>query len=96
MQLTARPRRGPGVVNRQRAQTTEPGFRNPNAQVVVASTGAPSAVRDAQVIYKLRCERCRHEYGCNGMDIKARLCPKCQGGVPGEPLRESPQTTLFG
>jgi hypothetical protein len=96
MKLTAKARRGPGVVNRQRAQTTEPGFENPNGQVVVSSTGAPSSVRDSQVIYKLRCNRCKNEYGCNGMDIKARLCPKCQGGVPGEVLRESQQTSLFG
>lgn len=95
MKLTAMARRGPGVPKKARAQTTEPGFQNPNGQIVVSSTGAASAVREAQVIYKLRCSRCRNEYGCNGMDIKARLCPKCQGGVPGEPLRESQQTSLF-
>lgn len=96
MKLTGMPRRGPGVVSKQRAQTTEPGFRNPNEQVVVTSTGAASSVRDSQVVYKLRCEHCKNEYGCNGMDIKTRLCPKCQGGVAGEPLRESQQTSLFG
>jgi len=88
MKLTAPPRRGTSSVGNPIAQTTAPGFRNPNAQVVIASTGARSTTRDSQTIYHLRCGRCSHDYGCNGMDIKARLCPACQAGTAGEPLRE--------
>jgi hypothetical protein len=95
MKLTSKPVRGSGARIKTPAATTAPGFRNPNEQVVVRDTGASSAVRDRQSIYELRCEHCRHRYGCNGMDIKARLCPNCQGGVPGETLRESQQAALF-
>jgi hypothetical protein len=49
-----------------------------------------------QVVYRLRCGKCGNEYGCNGMDIKARRCPQCQGGVAGEVLRENAQAGLFG
>ncbi len=76
--------------------TTVPGYRNPSKQVVIAATGAPSTTRDRQTIYHLRCTLCRHDYGCNGMDIKARLCPNCQSGTPGEPLREPAPRLDFG
>ena len=79
-----------------RALTTEPGFVNGNKQKVVASTGAASSTRDNQTIYRLHCNACGEEYGCNGMDIKSRLCPFCQGGAPGEPLREQGTMSLFG
>ncbi len=79
-----------------RALTTEPGFVNPNRQKVIASTGAASTTRNNQAIYHLRCGLCAHEYGCNGLDIKARLCPACQNGAPGEPLREPATMLLFG
>ena len=95
MKLTARPRSGAALRSAPRALTAEPGTRNPNGQIVVARTGAPSTTRDRQVIYHLRCTACAHDYGCNGMDIKARRCPRCQNGAPGEPLRASTQTTLF-
>ncbi|MDE1163512.1 MAG: hypothetical protein PW792_16435 [Acidobacteriaceae bacterium] len=97
MRLTSKPRAGSGVREGARAVTTEPGFRNPNAQVVVARTGAASTLRANQVIYRMKCQGCSREYGCNGMDIKARLCPFCQGGAAAEPLRDdSAQPTLFG
>ncbi len=32
---------------------------------------------------------CRGEYGANGCDIPARLCPLCQQGKAGEVLREA-------
>lgn len=88
------PRRA--CVRAARAITTEPGFVNSNKQKVMASTGAASSTRDNQTIYRLHCNACRAEYGCNGMDIKSRLCPYCQGGVPGEPLREQGTLPLFG
>ena len=75
--------------------TTQPGYQNPNRQLVIATTGAPSTTRDSQKIYHLRCTLCRHDYGCNGMDIKARLCPNCQSGAKGEPLREPEMLSLF-
>ena len=98
MQLTrptGPPRRGSGLRASARTPTTEPGFVNPNRQVVERSTGAPSPARSGQAIYALRCRDCNHIYGCNGLDIKERRCPACQGGVAAEPLRE-PQPTLFG
>jgi hypothetical protein len=88
MKLSAPPRRGGSASSRRYSETTTPGYTNPNAQQVIASTGAPSTSRDSQTIYHLRCTRCHHDYGCNGLDIKARLCPACQSGTAGEPLRE--------
>ncbi|MBW4037953.1 MAG: hypothetical protein HIU91_03590 [Acidobacteria bacterium] len=70
------------------APTTSPGYTNPNKQKVIAATGARSSSRHTQTIYHLRCAHCGHDYGCNGLDIKSRLCPQCQSGAPGEPLRE--------
>lgn len=93
MQLTrpaGPPRRGSGVKAGPRTPTTEPGFTNPNRQVVEWATGAASAMRRAQTIYALRCGDCGQSYGCNGLDIKERRCPHCQGGVPGEAIPERP------
>ncbi len=97
MKLSPPPLRGRRIStasSNPRALTTEPGFTNPNNQVVVATTGAPSTTRDGQGIYRLRCRHCDGQYGCNGLDIKGRLCPMCQGGAPGEPLRD-PAPSLF-
>lgn len=91
---TGPPRRRASARSGTRTLTTEPGFVNPNRQVVERATGAPSTTRDGQMIYALRCRDCSHSYGCNGLDIKERRCPGCQGGVLGEPLRE-PQPSLF-
>ncbi len=91
---TLAPRRALSTRNAARTPTTEPGFENPNRQVVERATGAPSLTRRGQSIYALRCRNCEHTYGCNGLDIKERCCPACGGGVPGEPLREA-QPTLF-
>ena len=78
-----------------RTPTTEPGFANPNRQVVERATGAASNVRRSQTVYALRCRDCNFGYGCNGLDIKERRCPACQGGVPGESVQER-QPGLFG
>ncbi len=97
MRLT-QPTRSPGRASATRpgarAPTTEPGFINPNRQVVERATGAPSLTRPGQTIYALHCRDCHYIYGCNGLDVKERRCPACQGGVPGEPLREA-QPSLF-
>lgn len=77
-----------------RALTTEPGFTNENGQTVVASTGARSGKQEGQRIYRLRCGSCGAEYGANGLEIHQRLCPACQGGLPGETLIEA-QPKLF-
>ncbi len=87
-----------GVGRRTRpsaARTTIPGFVNPNRQEVMANTGAPSPSFAGQVIYKLRCRHCQAEYGANGCDVHHRRSPQCQGGGPGEGLRE-PAAGLFG
>ena len=88
-------RKAAGTRATARTPTTEPGFVNPNRQVVERATGAPSGTRTGQTVYALRCRDCGGVYGCNGLDIKERRCPACQGGTAGEPLRE-PQPTLFG
>ena len=75
--------------------TTSPGFVNPNKQKVIARTGARSTSREHQSIYHLRCGVCSFDYGCNGLDIKARCCPHCQTGAPGEPLREPAPMLAF-
>ena len=69
-------------------QTTTPGYKNKHGQMVIARTGFPSESFPGQTIYHLRCKHCRHDYGCNGLDIKGRRCPNCQQGIAGEPLRE--------
>jgi len=89
MKLTPPTGRGRASASNTFARTTAPGFRNPNGQVVIAATGARSTNRDGQTIYHLRCSKCGNDYGCNGMDIKGRCCPRCQDGVEGEPLREA-------
>jgi hypothetical protein len=65
-----------------KGETTQPGYRNRNAQVVIRGTGLQGTDR-GQYVYVLRCESCQIEYGANGSDIWDRKCPKCQGGRPG-------------
>jgi hypothetical protein len=96
MKLSSPGRRGGFIASKSLSPTTAPGYSNLNRQTVVADTGARSTTRDRQNIYHLRCSLCSHDYGCNGMDIKARLCPKCQSGVAGEPLREPAPMLDFG
>jgi hypothetical protein len=85
---------GRRLAARRNFQTTAPGYENANQQRVISATGAPSDMRRGQAIYRMECGSCRYIYGCNGVDIKARLCPGCQGGCPGETLRE-PSLRLF-
>jgi hypothetical protein len=92
---TGPPSRGSGKGTSARSPTTEPGFVNPNRQVVERATGAPSSLRRGQTIYALRCRDCGYRYGCNGLDIKERCCPSCQGGVAGEAVQERAQASLF-
>ncbi len=73
-----------------RHRTTDPGYRNPNGQEVLARTGFRSESRDGQGIYRMRCTHCGHEYGSNGCDIHNRRCPRHQSGASGEVLREAP------
>jgi len=67
--------------------TTRRGFINPNGQVVLRPTGLPGTDH-LQKVYVLLCTQpgCGHEYGANGSDIHARLCPVCQGGAEGLPF----------
>ncbi len=88
-------RSGLARTSTRRALTTESGYRNSNGQVVIAATGAQSTTQPKQRIYRLRCEHCAYEYGCNGLEIHQRLCPNHQGGVAGEPLREPAPTLNF-
>ncbi|MHB1344374.1 MAG: DUF429 domain-containing protein [Thermoleophilia bacterium] len=72
----ARPgRRTPG-------ETTQPGYRNRNGQVVLRGTDIPGTDH-CQYVYVLQCGMCEAEYGANGSDVWQRKCPTCQGGRPG-------------
>lgn len=70
-----------------RFRSTDPGYVNPNGQVVVARTGFRSELREGQVVYRMRCGHCGFEYGSAGIDVAKRRCPRHQGGVRGEALR---------
>ncbi|MEO6924559.1 MAG: hypothetical protein ABI142_12100 [Bryocella sp.] len=89
MKLTAPVRRGTGMRSKALAPTTRPGYINPNRQEVIRDTGAASRSREAQTVYEMRCNACQSRYGCNGMDIKGRRCPGCQGGAAAEAVREA-------
>jgi rubrerythrin len=65
--------------------TTDPGYKNPNGQVVVRNT-EKRGTDFLQYVYELRCAHCGHTYGANGSDIHERKCPACQAGRPGIPL----------
>jgi len=67
--------------------TTEIGFKNRNAQVVVRPTGLPGTDHN-QRVYELECQKCGHKYGANGSDISGRKCPNCQDGAPGLPTED--------
>lgn len=71
---------------RGQGQSTQPGYRNRNDQVVLRATDARGNDH-GQYVYVLRCERpsCGCEYGANGSDIFQRKCPACQDGKPGLP-----------
>ena len=77
---------------------TDVGHVNPQNQRVLRRVG-PSPSLAGQYTYELECLRvdpdgktCGHRYGANGPDIDGagagtgRLCPKCQGGSPGDPI----------
>lgn len=71
-------------MSRESRSTTDPGYENPNGQIVVRNTGKLGTDHN-QYMYELRCKHCGHTYGANGSDIHERKCPKCQGGRPGIP-----------
>jgi hypothetical protein len=70
------------------ARTLIPGTVNGRGQEVVERTGAASASFPGQTVYRMKCRGCGGEYGANGCDVWSRRCPLCQGGRPGEGLRE--------
>ena len=49
-------------------KATEPGYFNKNGQVVLRKTDVPGNDHN-RIVYVLRCDSCRHEYGANGSDI---------------------------
>jgi hypothetical protein len=61
--------------------TTQTGFVNGNGQRNDGPLGLPGTDHN-QMLYRMRCERCAHEYAANGSDIHHRKCPNCQGGQP--------------
>lgn len=84
--------------NMARAKSTIPGHVNPQKQLVIRRVG-PSDSIPGQSVYELQCQLrlpdgtvCGKRYGANGCDIDGagagtgRLCPRCQGGRPGEPI----------
>ena len=66
-------------------KTTDPGYKNKNGQIVVRKMSVKGTDHNAYV-YELKCTNCGHRYGANGTDIWQRKCPKCDGGMPGNPL----------
>lgn len=72
-------------MSRKGKGTTEPGYENPNGQVVVRRSEQPGTGY-LQFVYVLRCKHCGHAYGANGADVHHRKCPARQGGRPGIPL----------
>jgi hypothetical protein len=56
---------------------TDVGYRNEQAQTVVRKTDEPGRA-PFQRVFILRCDRCGHEYGCDGCDIPRQRCPICQ------------------
>lgn len=66
--------------------TTKTGYVNPNGQVVIRDTGVEGTDK-FQRIYQLACSKCGNIYGANGSDCHLRLCPKCQGGAEGLPVK---------
>ncbi len=78
----SRMKRGSDPRSRISAETTEPGYRNRNGQVVIRDTGL-AGNDHYQRVYEIECGRCRHRYGANGSDIWQRRCPECDGGRPG-------------
>ena len=78
----SRMKRGSEPRSRISTESTEPGYRNRNGQVVICDTGLAGNDRN-QRVYEIECARCRHRYGANGSDIWQRRCPECDGGRPG-------------
>jgi hypothetical protein len=66
--------------------TTAPGYKNRNGQIVVRRTDL-AGNDHGQYVYELRCSHCGHPYGANASDIFQRKCPNCQDGQPGLQLR---------
>jgi hypothetical protein len=69
-------------MSREGKGTTDPGYQNPNGQIVVSNTGERGS-DFGQYVYKLRCKHCGELYGANGSDIHERKCPACQSGRRG-------------
>jgi hypothetical protein len=61
------------------ADTTRPGYKNRNGQVVIRESGLPGTYHQ-QFIYQIACIECGFNYGANGSDITDSKCPKCQSG----------------
>ena len=58
------------------------GYINDNGQRCCGHRGV-SGNDNFQVAYKVECTLCGYVYGANGTDMFERLCPECQGGLPG-------------
>lgn len=63
-------------------KTTKIGFLNRNDQKNFGHRDKPGTDHE-QLAYKMQCQKCQYEYGCNGTDIFQRKCPSCQDGAPG-------------
>lgn len=63
-------------------ESTTIGFVNRNNQKNTGTRGTKGTDHE-QVAYRMLCQVCGTEYGCNGTDVFQRKCPNCQGGNPG-------------
>lgn len=63
------------------------GEENKNSQILVLKTQKQSTTHRFALIWVMRCNVCKHEYGCNSCDAHERRCPRCSPDVkPGEPI----------
>ena len=95
--MKLKPYVAPGRAPRQaaRAATVEPGTVNHHSQLVVRRGAKSLSDLPGQSIYLLHCNLCGFEYGEVGLRVHARKCPGCSGGVPGLPVSEMDQFSLF-
>ncbi len=62
------------------------GYINHHDQLVVDQDLTYKSNHKSAKPWKLRCLKCKNEYGANGCDVHIRKCPECQKGKPSLPL----------
>lgn len=60
--------------------STDYGYVNRNEQMNIGRTDT-QGTDHLQMLYRMKCQKCGHEYHANGSDIFQKKCPNCQGGI---------------